>query len=170
MRCLLPHGRTGARAPADGTLGAIGFGAHGLSRVDWRSWPAEQVAASEAFLRAWWQDALATPEPPYGIDEIFDTCVTIGRTVTPCLEGWIPGPVADAHLAHCADVRLYDLLSDDSPFSRWYDDTVDAGVTDLRAWLSDQGAVRLHAAGEYDLAIRAELLGLPHHERWDHHP
>ncbi|MDO0916132.1 hypothetical protein QQM39_36490 [Streptomyces sp. DT2A-34] len=167
MRRLLPQG---ARAPADGTLGAIGFGAHGLSRVDRRSWPAEQVAAIEAFVQAWWQGALTTPEPPYGIDEIFDTCATIARTVTPFLEGRVPGPVADAHLAHCADVWLYDLLSDDSPFSWWYDDTVDAGVTDLRAWLSGPGAARLHAADEYELATRAELLGLPHDERWDHHP
>jgi hypothetical protein len=165
MRRLLPQG---ARAMADGTLGAIRFGAHGLSRVDWRSWPTEQAAAIEAFLRAWWQDALAAPEPPYGIDAVFDTCVTIARTVTPFLEGWAPGPVADAHLARCADVWLYDLLSDDSPFSWWYDDTVDAAVTDLRAWLSGPGAARLHAAGEYDLATRVELLGRPHDERWDH--
>ncbi|MGN9757159.1 hypothetical protein [Streptomyces sp. SD31] len=85
-------------------------------------------------------------------------------------EGWVPGPVADAHLAHRADIWLYDLLSDDSPFSWWYHDTVDAGVTDLSAWLSGPGAARLHAAGECDLATRAELLGLPHGERWDHHP
>lgn len=165
MRRLLPQG---ARAMADGALGVIGYGAHGLSRVDWRSWPAEQAAAIEAFLHAWWQDALTTPEPPYGIDDIFDTCTTIARTVTPFLEGWVPGPVADAHLAHCAGTWLYDLLSDDSPFSWWYDDTVATGVKDLRAWLSGPGAARLHAADEYDLATRAELLRLPHDERWDH--
>ncbi|NUP18828.1 MAG: hypothetical protein HOZ81_22625 [Streptomyces sp.] len=163
MRRLLPQG---ARAMADGTLGVIAHLAHGLSRVDWRSWPAEQAAAIEAFLYAWWQDALATPEPPYGIDAIFDTCVTIARTVSPFLTGWAPGPVADAHLAHCTDVWLYDLLSDFSPFSWWYDDTKDTGVRDLRAWLSGPGAARLHAAGEYDLATRAELLAVSYDERW----
>jgi hypothetical protein len=71
-------------------------------------------------------------------------------------------------LAHCADVWLYDLLSDSSPFSWWYDDTVHAGVAELRAWLSGPGAARLHAAGAYDLAIRAELLTLPYDERWAH--
>ncbi|MFE0253526.1 hypothetical protein [Streptomyces sp. NPDC059010] len=165
MRRLLPQG---ARAMADGSLSSVTVGAHGLSRVDWRSWPAEQAAAIEAFLHAWWQEALATPEPPYGIDTVFDICATIAGTVTPFLDAWAPGPVADAHLAHCADVWLYDLLSDDSPFSWWYDVTVATGVTDLRAWLSGTGAARLHAAGEYDLATRAELLAVSYDERWAH--
>jgi hypothetical protein len=114
------------------------------------------------------QGALARPEPSYGIDHIFDTCATIARTVTLFLQRWGPGPVADAHLAHCADVRLHDLLSDASPFSWWYGDTVDVGVKDLRVWLCGPGAARLHAAGEYDLATRAELLGLPRDQRGDH--
>ena len=165
MRRLLPPA---ARAMADGTLGSIGHGGHGLGRVDWRTWPAGQAAAIDAFLTAWWQDALATPEPPFGISAIFDTCVTVARTVTPFLDGWADGPVADAHLAHCADVWLYDLLSDDSPFGWWYDDSHDAGLADLRAWLAGPGAARLRAAGEPDLAVRCELLALPEAERWDH--
>jgi hypothetical protein len=165
MRRLLPQA---ARAMADGVPGAIGHGGHGLSRVDWRLWPAEQATAIETFLHAWWQAALASPEPPYGIDDIFDTCATIARTVTPFLAGWGPGRVADAHLARCADVWLYDLLSDSSPFSWWYDDTAAAGLTDLRTWLSGPGAARLHEAGEYDLATRAQLLDLPYDERWAH--
>ncbi|WP_030946198.1 hypothetical protein [Streptomyces sp. NRRL S-646] len=165
MRRLLPQA---ARAMADGTLGAIGYLAHGLSRVDWRSWPAEQAAAIEAFLNAWWQDALTKPEPHYGIDDIFDTCVTIAKNVVPFLDCWGPGPVADAHLAHCTDVWLYDLLSDSSPFSWWYDGSEDAGLADLRSWLAGPGAARLRAQGEPDLAIRAELLALPYDERWAH--
>ncbi|MGI5453468.1 hypothetical protein ACQEWB_09900 [Streptomyces sp. CA-249302] len=165
MRRLLPQA---ARAMADGSLGSIAYGAHGLTRADWRSWPAAQVAAIEAFLHAWWQDALATPEPPYGIEDIFETCVTIARTVTPFLKGWVGGPAADAHLVHIADVWLYDLLSDASPFSWWDDDSEDAGVADLRAWLAGPGAARLRAAGEDDLALRCELQVLPEGERWAH--
>ncbi|MEU0004784.1 hypothetical protein ABZ079_10905 [Streptomyces sp. NPDC006314] len=165
MRRLLPQA---ARAMAEGTLGAIGYGAHGLSRVDWRSWPAEQAAAIDAFLRAWWRDVLSTPDPPYSVDEVFDTCVTIARSVAPFLDDWVRGPVADAHLVHCADVWLYDLLSDSSPFSWWYDDSEEAGVTELRTWLSGPGAVRLHALGERDLAIRSALLVLPYGDRWEH--
>ncbi|MFF4358160.1 hypothetical protein [Streptomyces sp. NPDC001604] len=165
MRRLLPQA---ARAMADGSLDTIGYGAHGLSRLDWRSWPAEQAAAIEAFLHAWWQDALSRPDPPYGIDEIFDTCATIARTVTPFLDGWGRGPVADAHLVHCTDGWLYDLLSDVSPFFRWYDDSEAAGLADLRSRLAGPGAARLRAQGESDPAIRAELLVLPYDERWAH--
>lgn len=155
MRRLLPQG---ARALADGTLGAIAYSGHGLARVDWHSWPAEQAAAVEAFLHAWWQDAVTTPEPPYPVDDIFDTCVTIARTVTPFLQAWPRGTAPDAHLAHCADVWLYELLSDGTPFSWWYDDSAERGLAELRAWLSGPGAARLHAQGETDLATRAELL------------
>ncbi|MEU6147115.1 hypothetical protein ABZ848_43050 [Streptomyces sp. NPDC047081] len=165
MRRLLPQG---ARAMADGSLGSIAYGAHGLTRADWRSWPAAQVAAIEAFLYAWWQDALTTPEPPYPIEDIFETCVTIARSVTPFLEGWTGGPAADAHLVHLADVWLYDLLSDASPFSWWSDDSEDTGIADLRAWLAGPGAERLRAAGEDDLALRCEVQTLPEGERWTH--
>ncbi|MFI9546174.1 hypothetical protein ACIHAR_19990 [Streptomyces sp. NPDC052016] len=165
MRRLLPQA---ARAMADGALDAIGYLGHGWSRVDWRSWPAEQAAAIAGFLDAWWQDALATAEPPYGIADVFDTCVTIARTVTPFLEGWARGPVADTHLAHCADVWLDDLLADSSPFSWWDDDSQDAGLAELRSWLVGPGAARLRALGETDLATRAELLALSYDERWAH--
>lgn len=165
MRRLLPQA---ARAMADGSFGAIGYLGNGLSRVDWRSWPAERATAIEAFLNAWWQHALTLPEPPYGIDDVFDTCVTIARTVTPFLDDWGRCPVADAHLAHCTDVWLYDLLSDHSPFSWWYDGSEDADLRDLRSWLAGPGAVRLRAQGEPDLAVRAELLALPYDERWAH--
>ncbi|MGW1748669.1 hypothetical protein ACWCRD_24275 [Streptomyces sp. NPDC002092] len=165
MRRLLPQA---ARATADGSLDAIGYGAHGLTRLDWRSWPAEQAAAIEAFLHAWWQDALTRPDPPYGIDEIFDTCATIARTVTPFLDRWGRGPVADAHLVHCTDGWLCDLLSDLSPFSWWQDDSENAGLADLRSWLAGPGSARLRLQGEPDLATRAELLALPYDERWAH--
>ena len=165
MRRLLPQA---ARAMADSSFGAIGYLGNGLSRVDWRSWPAEQATAIEAFLNAWWQHALTLPEPPYGIEDVFDTCVTIARTVTPFLDGWGRSPVADAHLVHCAEVWLYDLLSDDSPFSWWYDDSADAGLAGLRTWLAGPGAARLRAQGEPDLAVRCELQALPDGERWAH--
>jgi hypothetical protein len=165
MRRLLPQM---ARAMADGSLDGIGWGAHGLSRVNWRSWPAEQAAAVDAFVHAWWQDQLTAPEPPYPMEDVFETCASIARTVTPFLDGWVPGPVADGHLAHCVDDWLYDLLSDSDPFRWWYDDSRDAGVAQLRTWLTQQAAPRLRACGQPDLAIRAELLALPYDERWAH--
>ena len=165
LRRLLPQM---ARAMAEGELDGIGWGAHGLSRTDWRAWSAGQAAAIEAFLHAWWQDALTKPESPYGVQDVFETCATIARSVTPFLDGWAQDPVADAHFVHCADHWLYYLVSDASPFTWWYDDTEDAGVADLRTWLAGPGAARLRAHGHPDLAARAELLALPYDERWAH--
>jgi len=133
-----------------------------------RVWPAERAAAVDAFVRAWWQDVLTTPEPPYSIDVIFETCASIARTVTPFLDAWGRGPVADAHLARCADVWLYDMIADSSPFQWWCDGSEDTAVADLRAWLAEHGAARLRDHGQSDLAIRADLLALPYDERWAH--
>lgn len=163
MRRLLPQA---AHAMADGTLDGIGWGAHGLMRTHWRSWPAEQVTAIDAFVRAWWQDVLATPEPPYPVHEVFETCAAIARTVTPFLDAWERGAVADAHLVGCADTWLYDLVSDASPFTWWNNDDEDAGVDALRTWLIGEGADRLRELDEPDLALRAALLALPYDERW----
>ncbi|MGV9274706.1 hypothetical protein [Streptomyces griseosporeus] len=165
MRRLLPQA---ARAMAEGTLVGVGWGVHGLVLVDWRSWPAEQAAAVDAFLRAWWQDALAVPEPLYPVEDVFETCATIARSVAPFLGAWAPGPAADAHLVRCARRWLDDLLSDASPFDWWYSDAEDRAVAELRAWLTGPGAARLRAAGAEDLAIRAELVALPYDERWAH--
>ncbi|WP_030045160.1 hypothetical protein [Streptomyces resistomycificus] len=158
-RRLLPQT---AHAMADGTLDG------GIGRVDWRAWPAEQAAAVEAFVHAWWRDVLATPEPPYAASEVFETCATILGTVTPFLDGWPSDPVADTHFVRCADAWLYDLVSDCSPFRWWDGDVEEAGVAALRAWLSGPGAARLLALGHPHFSIRAGLLPLPYEERCAH--
>ncbi|MFR9792043.1 hypothetical protein ACL07V_25840 [Streptomyces sp. MB22_4] len=163
MRRLLPQC---AHAMADGTLGDVGWAPHGLSRVDWRSWPAEQAAAVEAFVLAWWQDVLAAPEPPYPAEDVFETCASILGTMTPLLDRWEPGPAADGHLVACARSWLYDLVSDDWPFTWWSPDDQAAGAGQLQAWLARNAPERLRARGEADLAVRTELAGLPYDERW----
>lgn len=165
MRRLLPQA---AHAMADGTLDGIGWGAHGLVRADWRSWPAEQAAAIEAFLHAWWQKVLTTPEPPYPAPDVFETCGAIARRATPFLDTWPQSPAADAHLVRCADTWLYHLVVNQSPFTWWDHTSEDTAVAELCAWLSGPGAARLRAVGEDDLAIRAELPALPYDERWAH--
>jgi len=164
MRRLLPQC---ARAMADGSLDISWWG-HGLARVNWRAWPGIQADAVEAFLLAWWQDALATPEPPHGIADVFDTCAAIARTVTPFLAGWLQHPAADRHLVRCAGVWLYDLIEDDSPLTCWVGDGEDAVVAELQSWVARHTPAHLHAHGEPDLATRAELLALPYGERWAH--
>lgn len=165
MRRLLPQT---AHAMADGTLGGVGRGIHGLARVSWRTWPAEQASAVEAFVHAWWQDVLATPAPPYPVGDVFETCAMILGTLTPLLDRWEPGPVADAHLATCAASWQYELVTDRAPFSWWDPDDEPAVIAEHQAWLAEHAPARLCAAGESDLAVRAGLLALPYDERWAH--
>jgi hypothetical protein len=162
MRRLLPQT---AHAMADGALDDVGWAPHGLGRVDWRAWPAEQASAVEAFVLAWWQDVLAAPEPPYPAEDVFETCASILRTTAPLLEHWPAGPAADAHLVDCARAWLYDLVDDDWPLTWWTPEDKAAGVAELRSWLARHAPERLRARGETDLAIRARLVGLPYDER-----
>ncbi|MFJ4203324.1 hypothetical protein ACIP2Y_27355 [Streptomyces sviceus] len=165
MRRLLPQT---AHAMADGSLDGVGWGAHGLSLVDWRAWPSEQAAAVEAFVHAWWDDTLTTPEPPYSVHEVFETCATFLGDLTPVLDRFRTQPVVEAHLVSCARAWLYDLITDDSPFHWWYRGDDGALVTALQSWLAAHAPVGLRAQGEPDLAKKAELLALPYDERWDH--
>jgi hypothetical protein len=165
MHRLLPQT---AHAMADGSLDGVGWGAHGLSRVDWLAWPPEQAAAVEAFVHAWWDDTLTTPEPPYPVPDVFETCATILGDLTPFLDRFRTRPLTEAHLVSCAKTWLYDLITDDSPFHWWYRGDDDSLVATLQSWLAANAPTPLRAQGEPDLAIRAELLALPYDERWAH--
>jgi hypothetical protein len=164
MRRLLPQG---ARALVLGELDSVGWGHHGLSGVDWRTWPAEQAAAVEAFVLAWWEDVLTTPEPPYPVKDVFETCAAVLRGVTALLDRWRPGPVADAHLRDCVEWWMDDLLLDQSPL-HWFVHGRETALPELRAWLVHHAPARLRALGEPGLATRAELLALPYEDRWTH--
>jgi len=165
MRRLLPQT---AHAMADGSLDGIGWEQHGLSRVDWRAWPPEQAAAVEAFVHAWWDDTLTTPQPPYPVHEVFETCVAILGDLTPLLDRFRTQPVVEAHVVACARAWMFDLITDDSPFRWWYRGDDAALVTALQSWLAAHAPAPLRAQDEPDLAIKAELLALPYDDRWDH--
>ncbi|MDX3583660.1 hypothetical protein [Streptomyces europaeiscabiei] len=167
MRRLLPQG---ARALADGTLAArVGWEPLGLSEVDWRRWPAEQAAAVEAFVHAWWEDNLAKARPPQPVAGVFEACVALLGTVVPLLDRWPAGPEADAHLARCVDSWIDDLLLDSPPFSRLDPDIESTVVRDLQTWLAAEAPARIEPL-DYGLAVRAGVLGLPAPERWDRLP
>ncbi|MFF3502787.1 hypothetical protein [Streptomyces sp. NPDC003247] len=127
-----------------------------------------QAAAVEAFVLAWWRHVLASPDPPYPVPDVFETCAMILGTVTGLFDRWEPGPVPDAHLARCAGAWLDELATDRTPFSWWSPDDGPAVVAEQQAWLARHAPDRLRAVGETDLAVRAALLGLPHDERWAH--
>ncbi|MFF4033395.1 hypothetical protein ACFYZ2_27200 [Streptomyces sviceus] len=165
MRRLLPQT---AHAMADGSLDGIGWGEHGLSRVDWRAWPSGQAAAVQAFLHAWWGDTLATPEPPYPVHEVFETCASILGDLVPLLDRFRTLPGTEAHLVSCVRAWMYDLITDDSPFRWWFGGDEDSLVAVLQSWLAVHAPAGLRAGNEPGLAQQAELLGLPYDERWDH--
>ncbi|MFE3035653.1 hypothetical protein ACFXKY_28870 [Streptomyces canus] len=165
MRRLLPQT---AHAMADGSLDGVGWGEHGLSRVEWRTWPSEQSAAVEAFVHAWWDDTLTTPEPPYSVHEVFETCATILDDLTPLLDRFRTQPVIEAHVVSCARAWMFDLLTADSPLHWWYRGDDGSLVTALQSWLAAYAPAGLRAQGEPDLAARAELLALPYDDRWAH--
>ncbi|MCX4999210.1 hypothetical protein [Streptomyces longwoodensis] len=164
MRRLLPQG---ARAMADGTLDGFGWGFHGLSRAEWRSWPAEQADAVEALVTAWWADVVRSPHPPYPVEDVFETCAAILRDVGPLLDRWERGPVADAHLVAALRSWLAELLEDQSPFT-WIPHAEDELLAVLRSWTAADAPARLRALGESDLANRAGLLALSYDDRWAH--
>ncbi|MDF3141916.1 MULTISPECIES: hypothetical protein [unclassified Streptomyces] len=164
MRRLLPQT---ARAMADGSMDVAWWG-HGLTRVDWHSWPTEQSDAIQAFLTAWWRDALASPEPPHPVTDVFDSCSSIAGTVTPFLADWIRHPVADTHLVSCARRWMADLLADDLPLTCGFDEGKEGAVAELQSWFARNAPARLRAQGEPGLATEAELLALPYDDRWAH--
>ncbi|MYT04781.1 MULTISPECIES: hypothetical protein [Streptomyces] len=165
MRRLLPQT---AHAMADGSLRGIGWSEHGLSRVDWWAWPPEQAAAVEAFVHAWWDDTLTTPEPPYPVPDVFETCATILDDLTPLLDRFRTQPVVEAHVVSCTRAWMFDLITDDSPFHWWHRGDDGVLVTALQSWLAAHAPACLRGQGEPDLAKKAELLALPYDDRWDH--
>ncbi|WP_405556868.1 hypothetical protein [Streptomyces sp. NBC_01171] len=164
MRRLLPQC---AHAMADGTLEEPGWAPHGLSRVDWRSWSDAQARAVETFVGAWWRAALGAAEPPYPVQDMFETCCSVLGEAAPLLAMWEAGPEADAHLAECVDWWMQDLLVDRWPFTWWRPDDEARARTELQTWLAGHAPERLRTRGQSDLAERARLLALPYDARWN---
>ncbi|MFE8945733.1 hypothetical protein [Streptomyces sp. NPDC007856] len=165
MRRLLPQC---AHAMADGTLDDVGWAPHGLSRVDWRSWPAEQASAVEAFVLAWWEDVLAAPEPPYSPEHVFETCASILRTITPLLDRCrpVPSPTPTSSVAPAPGCTTWSATTGRSP----------GGSRRTRPPLSPNcgpGSPGTHPSGcgpgvsRIWRATRARLVGLPYDERWN---
>jgi hypothetical protein len=107
-----------AHALVDGAPEGVGWAVPGLARVAWRAWPPRQAATVETFVHAWWQDVLTTPGTPYPVYDMFEIRARILGTITPLPDMWQPGPVADAHLAVCADHWNREYIRDEAPFLR----------------------------------------------------
>ncbi|WP_395365622.1 hypothetical protein ACHGLA_32165 [Streptomyces sp. YH02] len=135
---------------------------------NWQEWPAEQAAAVEEFLRAWWAYTLTEADPPVPAHDLLVLIAEASGTLSPWLDAWeaLSGPVADGHLAAAADRWEYDLLGDQLPWSAWEDE--EGMRAELTAWLVRHAPARLRAHGApEDLLHRIRLLGVTGPDRWE---
>lgn len=135
---------------------------------NWKEWPAEQAAAVEEFLQAWWAYTLTDPDPTVSAHDLLVLTAEATGTLTPWLDAWeaLSDPVADGHLAEAAEHWEYDLLGDQLPWSAWENE--EAMRAELTAWLVRHAPARLRAHGaSEDLLHRIRLLGVTGPDRWE---
>ncbi|MFF7780126.1 hypothetical protein ACFZCG_37600 [Streptomyces tanashiensis] len=134
----------------------------------WQEWPADQAAAVEEFLHAWWAHTLTDPDPLLPAHDLLALTAEASGTLRPWLGVWETSddPVADEHLATAADHWDYDLLGDELPWRAG--ENGEEMRTELTAWLVDHASARLRAHGApEDLLHRIRLLGVTGPDRWD---
>ncbi|MFD3532015.1 hypothetical protein [Streptomyces sp. NPDC058664] len=151
---------------AHGRFSGMAYLPTGLGRTAWREWPAEQAAAIEGFLDAWWRETLADPEPVYGVQAVWELCADIHGSVTPLLDAWDSAPgggAEDRHLAGRAEHWLDDLLQDDvSLVVPWGSEP----LAELQEWLVTRAVPRLAGQADPLLVAKIGLLALGPEERW----
>ncbi|MEU7043421.1 hypothetical protein AB0A77_20465 [Streptomyces varsoviensis] len=142
-------------------------------RAKWEQWPAEQAAAVQEFLDAWWDVTLIDPEPAVSADEVFALCAEATGVLGPWLRAWERHDhgTADQHLARAVGSWEYDLLDDQLPWDTWHN--ADDMRDELTNWLLRHASARLRAHGApEELLHRVRLFGLSGLDRWEdpHYP
>jgi hypothetical protein len=137
-------------------------------RAKWQQWPAEQAAAVEEFLHAWWAHTLTDPDPAVPAYQVLALNAEASATLSPWLHTWQTQThlTADQHLAEAVTHWEYELLGDRLPWDTWHDEEdTRAGLT---AWLLLHARTRLQAHDvPEDLLHRIRLLGLTGSDRWE---
>ena len=85
LRRILPQFAAELVAGRIDPLGGPAEAGRSLARGHWTQWPAEQAAAVEGFLRAWWSQTLADPAPAVPADEVLALCAAASGTLAPWL-------------------------------------------------------------------------------------
>ncbi|WP_199547017.1 hypothetical protein [Streptomyces sp. N35] len=178
LRRLLPELTRQLASGVSGTPGGYG-GVQIVGYVDWGKRPDHEREAVLGFFEAWWLDTLRSPRPLYSVDDVFQTCVTATRTLTPYLEAWSaqePGGTADAHLREFVDHHHLDLVNEDDHMIRWrvgFDRP--EPMAEIVSWVREHVIERIRTQdtdtdtdtdADPDLLDRLELLRLPVEERW----
>ncbi|RPF30422.1 hypothetical protein EDD92_0189 [Streptomyces sp. TLI_185] len=134
----------------------------------WQQWPAEQAAAVEEFLHAWWAHTLTDPDPAVPAYEVLVLCAEASGALSPWLHTWeaLTGAAADQHLAEAATQWEYDLLGDQLPWDAW--ENGEEMRAELTVWLVRHAPTRLRAIGvSEELLHRIRLLGVTGLDRWE---
>ncbi|MBC9715398.1 hypothetical protein H9Y04_22880 [Streptomyces sp. TRM66268-LWL] len=171
VRRLLPDLTRQLAAGVSGAAGGFG-GVQVVGHTDWSLAPDDERAAVLGFFEAWWLDTLRSPQPLYSVDDVFQTCATATRTVTPYLAAWVaeaPGGTADVHLCAFLDLQHLDLINEDERMIGWWTDySRPEPMAEIVTWVLEHGVDRIRAQGApSDLLSRLELLRIPgYEERW----
>ncbi|GAA3090705.1 hypothetical protein GCM10017562_72080 [Streptomyces roseofulvus] len=168
LRRILPQFATALADGSVDTASDLESAGRAFAMSGWRAWPAEQTAAVEEFLHAWWAHTLADPTPAVPAHHVLLLTAEATGTLTPWLATWeaTPTPEADRHLAEAVEHWAYDLLADQLPWSAWAAE--EETRAELTAWLVRHAPARLRAHGApEDLLHRVRLLGVTGPARWD---
>jgi hypothetical protein len=135
---------------------AVVFGK--LAVAGWHDWPADERAAIEAFLTAWWADTLDRYPAAPGAGTVL-CCLGAARAdLTPFLDHWGALPAADA-VRHLHEFVLYGVEWTRGP--RLADAFWDRGSVAHRqvlTWLTGGATVAVETA--FDAETREDVLGL----------
>jgi hypothetical protein len=132
-----------------------------LARGRWQQWPAEQAAAVQEFLHAWWTRTLTDPHAAVPSHDVLPLIAEASATLGPWLDTWeaLTNPVADQRLAETVARWAYHLLGDKLPWNAW--DNEEDMRTELIAWLVRHATARLRVHGvSEELLHQLWLLGL----------
>jgi hypothetical protein len=135
---------------------AIVFGK--LTVTNWRAWPAEEIAAIESFLTAWWADALDRYPAQPEIGVVLCSVASTGTDLIPLLDTW--GRLADdAAIRHLHEFVLNDVRWWSPPQITAFWDVHGAAHRQVVEWLTGG---RLVGAVEtaFEAETREEILRL----------
>ena len=147
LRRILPQFATTLVSDRISTFAALEDVGRSFARGRWQQWPAEQAAAVQEFLDAWWTHTLTDPDPAVPAYEVLPVVAEASATLSPWLTTWesLTDPFADRHLAEALTRWDYDLLGDRLPWNTWEDE--EGKRLELTGWLVRYAPARLQLLG-----------------------
>ncbi|MFU8873992.1 hypothetical protein [Micromonospora sp. SL4-19] len=171
LRRILPQFGTALVSGLAEELAGMDRAGRAFARGRWQRWPANQAAAVQEFLDAWWVVTLTDPDAVVPAHVVLPMLAEASGRLGRWLDVWaeLTGPVPDRRLTDAVAEWEYDLLRDSLPWSTW--ETVDDDelmCAELVRWLIGHAPARLRSHGAPEkLLHRVRLLELTGPARWD---